>query len=210
MHGVAGGRHRPADVEQVVPERRDPLADLGGAPLLDMVFDLVDLGVQLVDQVEVALGDLVDEAVEVHADRVVRPACVLGRPRVERLFARRGLRHGDELLRRQDEIDLLVVDAVLFRHRDRDQEHANDVVAVRLDPWARLVVVDERREQELERRRVELVGEVRSQRVCGGVDQVDPARSLGHRARPQRRGRLVPDGLGFGARCGQRGARVTL
>ena len=109
----------------------------------------------VVDQVEVALGDLVDEAEQVHADGLVRAARVLGRLRVERLLAGRRLRDRHELLGREDEVDLLVVDAILVGNGDRDEQHADDVVAVRLDPRARLVVVDERRGQQLERRRMD-------------------------------------------------------
>ena len=49
-----------------------------GPPRLDVLLELVDLVVQVVDQVEVALGDLVDEAEEVHADGLVGLARVPG------------------------------------------------------------------------------------------------------------------------------------
>ena len=120
----------------------------------DEILELVDLVVEAVDQVEVALGDLVDEVVDEHADVFVRLARLLRRSRVERLLARRRLRDRDELLRRHDEVDLLVVEAILARDRDREQEDAEDVVAVRLDARPRLVVVDVRREQRRERRRL--------------------------------------------------------
>ena len=42
--------------------------DLLGGPVLDVVLELVDLVVQLVDQGEVTLGDLVDQAVGEHPD----------------------------------------------------------------------------------------------------------------------------------------------
>ena len=60
---------------------------------LDVLLELVDLVVQVVDQVEVALGDLVDEAEEVHADGLVRagtrPSAALGS---NELLVRRRLR----------------------------------------------------------------------------------------------------------------------
>ena len=45
-------------------ERREPVPDPLCGPLLDLVFELVDLLVERVDQVEEALGDVVDEVVE--------------------------------------------------------------------------------------------------------------------------------------------------
>ena len=45
-------------------------------PVLDVVLELVDLVVEAVDQVEVPLGDLVDEVVRVHPDALVG----VGRP----------------------------------------------------------------------------------------------------------------------------------
>ena len=93
-----------------MPERRDPLADLRGRPVLDVILELVDLVVQIVDQVEVALGDLVDEAEREHADVLLRPACLLGRLRVERLLVGRRLRDRHEPVGGQDEVDLLVED----------------------------------------------------------------------------------------------------
>ena len=182
-HRVARGRQRAADAQQVVAERRDPFADLRGRPLLDVILELVDLVVQVVDQVEVALGDLVDEAEREHADVLLRPACLLGRLRVERLLVGRRLRDRHELVGGQDEVDLLVEDAVLGGHRDGDQEDADDVGAVGLDPWARLVVVDGRREQKLERGRVQAFRNARADLVRRRVDQVDPAHRLGHGSR---------------------------
>ena len=40
------GRERAADVEQVVPQLRDPVADLHGRPAVDAVLELVDLVVR--------------------------------------------------------------------------------------------------------------------------------------------------------------------
>ena len=69
-HGVAHRRERAADVQEVVAERRDPLARLLGRLVLDLVLELVDLGVDVVDEIEVALRDVVDEAVRDHPRRV--------------------------------------------------------------------------------------------------------------------------------------------
>ena len=59
----------------------------------------------------------------------------------------------------------------------------DDVLAVRLDARTRLVVVDERCEQRLERCRMQTGRQVRTKLVRRRVDQVDPARTFGHTAR---------------------------
>ena len=112
-HRVARRRQRAPDVQQVVAQVGDARADLRGRPLLDLVLELVDLVVHVVDQVEVALRDLVDQPEREHARGLERRARLLRRLRVERLLVRRRLRHGHELVGREDEVDLLVVDAVL-------------------------------------------------------------------------------------------------
>ena len=150
-------------------------------------------------------------------------AGVLRGPRVERLLVRRGLRDRHELLGREDEVDLLVVDAVLVGHRDGDEEDADDVGAVRVDPRPRLVVVHERREQHRERGRVDVRpgGAPRSSSAVR-VDQVDPALGDGHSPRLAAPSAAQPGlastaaagarrrGLGLGPRRGERRARVAL
>ncbi|HEV2590685.1 MAG TPA: hypothetical protein VGU02_02210 [Gaiellaceae bacterium] len=95
-----------------------------------MVLELVDLVVECVEQVEIPLGDVVDQVVDVHADLLVRAACFLRGLRVERLLSGRCLRNGDQPFRSRDEVDLLVVDAILVGDCDGREEHAEDVVAV--------------------------------------------------------------------------------
>ena len=60
-------------------ERRDARARPLGGLRLDLVLELVDLVVERVDEVEVALGDLVDEAVGEHPGRVVGLDALLAR-----------------------------------------------------------------------------------------------------------------------------------
>ena len=101
---------------------------LGAGPRLDVLLELVDLVVQVVDQVEPALGDLVDQAEE----RTCRPApCGLHAPfgpaSCRTVLVRRRLRHRQQLLGGEDEVDLLVVDGVLGRDRHGDDEDAEDV-----------------------------------------------------------------------------------
>ncbi len=143
----------------------------------DHVLELVDLVVEVVDEIEEALGDVVDQVVGVHPDLLVRPAGLLRRLGVERLLAGRSLGDGDEDVRRRDEVDLLVVDAVLVRDGDRHEEDAEHVAALGGDarPW--LVVVHVRREQRLEGRRMHLLRQGLVQLRGRRVDQVDP---LGH------------------------------
>ena len=72
---IARRRKRAADVQESMPELRDPLADLLGRPVLDVVVELVDLVVERVDQIEVVLGDLVHQVVRDHSrDRRCRRA----------------------------------------------------------------------------------------------------------------------------------------
>ena len=152
---VARRRERAPDVQHVVAQVGDPAADLRRRPLLDLVLELVDLVVQIVDQVEVALRNVVDQPEGEHADVFLGRARLLDGLRVVRRFVRRRLRHGHEPVGREDEVHLLVIDAVLRLDRDDDEQDAEHVVPVRLDPRARLVVVDMRREQQIE---------------CSGVD----------------------------------------
>ncbi len=177
-------------------------ADLAGPGVRDDVLELVHLLIEAVDHVEEALGDLVDQVVDEHAHVLVLLAArLLGRSGVERLFARRRLRDRDELIDRHHEVDLLVVQTILVYDLDREQEDAEDVVAVRVDARPRLVVVDVRCEQRRERGRRDPVGHGRSQLLFGRIDEVDPARAVGH----VRRLRPAPDGMrptgSLSARC---------
>ncbi len=161
----------------------------------DQVLEVVDLVVEAVDEIEVALRDRVDEVVDEHPDVLVRPTGFLRRLRVERLLAGRRLRDRDEPLGRRDHVDLLVVDAVFSRDDDREQEDAEDVVAVRLDPRARFVVVDVRGEQRGARRGVDVLRQLCLQFLFGRIDEVDPPRvDVSHAAsfRPRR----LPPGPG--------------
>ena len=159
---------------------RRPISN--GAFFRDEVLELVDLVVEGVDHVEVPLGHLVDQVVDVHPDVSSWAATrFLRRRGIERLLARRRLRDRHECVHRRDEVDLLVVEAILGGHLDREQQDPEDVVAVRLDPRAWLVVVLVRcLEQRRERRRVHVLGQRISQLGRRGVDQIDP---LGHARR---------------------------
>ena len=91
----------------------------------------------------------------------------------------RRLANRHQALAHGDEVDLLVVDAVLLPDGDRDQEDAEDVVVVALEPRARLVVVARGLEQLLEGKVVDVPAEGRAELVRVGVEQVDP---VGHPA----------------------------
>ena len=130
------GDERPPDVEQVVPELRDAPAGLLGRPLVDVLLQLVDLLVDVVEQVEVPLGDLVDEVVRDHPRgqlAAMDVAELLDAAGVERLLGARSLADGDDPVAGENEIDLLVEDAVFFRQGNGHEGQAEDVVAVALD-----------------------------------------------------------------------------
>ena len=201
MHRVADRRERPAHVEQVVAQPGDALADLLRRPRVDAFLELVDLVVQRVDEAEVVLGQLVEEDVgdlpdgSLLASRLPRVEHGRG---VERVAALGGLAHGDEPVARGDEVDLLVDHAVLVADAHRDQEDAEDVVAVPLDAGARLVVVARRLAEQLERPLVQLLRKRLPKLVLVRVEQVDPLGALGHpagfdagRGKPPRPGRYV-------------------
>jgi hypothetical protein len=140
-NGVPHRRQRPPDVEQVVTEVRDPRARLRRKSGLDALFDLVDLLVQVVDQVEVALGDVVEEAVGDHARRVGRLHRPLHRLDVVRRAPVRRLPHRQQRVACEDDVDLLVEDLVALVQDDGGEEDAEDVVAVSLHRGTGLVLV---------------------------------------------------------------------
>ena len=65
------------------------------------------------------------------------------------LALRGGLAHGEERVVREDDVDLLVVDAVLLALGDGDEEDAEDVVAMPLQRRPRIVRVLRRRQEPL-------------------------------------------------------------
>ena len=167
-------------MQELVAELREPDARERRPELVDAVLEHVDLAVDRVEEVEVRVGDVVDQALDEDADRHAR----LGRGRqhgrlVRRPVARR-LAHGHEQLRRRDEGDLLTGDAVIGQRQHRDQ-HPEDVGAVTLDhrPW--LAVLGRRCCEGLDDGRVDVDGERRVQLLAGRVDEIEPAR--GHEPR---------------------------
>ena len=81
---------------------------------------------------------------------------------------------------RHDDVDLLVEHSVFLGHGDRDEEDAEDVVAVRLQCWTRLVLMTGRRDEQLKCRLLDRPWQLRANLVRGRIDQVDP---LGHNGR---------------------------
>src|SRR5262245_35800313 len=59
--GVAGRQEGPPDVQEVMAEVRQVHPHLARRPVVDVLLELVDLVVDVVEEVEIALGDLVDE-----------------------------------------------------------------------------------------------------------------------------------------------------
>ena len=78
----------------------------------------------------------------------------------------------------RDEVDFLVVDAILGSYGDREQEDPEDVFVVGIDPRAWLIRVLVRREQRRQRRCMDRVGQMTHQLVFSGVDEFDPARGV--------------------------------
>jgi len=120
-------------------------------------------------------------ASEVHVDHVVE---VLDRHLVEGPVACRRLADRQDDIVRRDDVDLLVEDLVLAAPADRDDEDRVDVVRVRLDRRARLVVVPDRLEQPFHRPVMQLPRQARPQALLARVEQVDPP---GHAAGVRRR-----------------------
>ena len=110
----------------------------------------------------------------------VRVAGLLQRADVEGPLARRRLAHGERHLGRQDEVDLLVEDPVFLGDADGDEQHAEDIGAVRLEGRPRVLVDAGRRDEPLDRARVELDRGLGQHLLARGVQQVDPARGRTH------------------------------
>ena len=89
---------------------------------------------------------------------------------------------------REHEVDLLVEDSVVLRDGDRDDEDAEDVVAVALEPRTGRRAHGRVGEQLLERAPVELDRRFADELVPRGVEEVDPAHAAGHSARLAPRG----------------------
>jgi hypothetical protein len=168
-------------VQQVVAEVGDALPCLLSRLEVDLVLELVDLGVDVVDEIEVPLRDVVDDPVQDHPGGVGRANDGPDRLDVVGLAPLGGrLAHGEDAVVREHDSDLLVVDAVLLGHRPREQEDPEDVVAVPLERRPRLVVVARVGDEQLDGGLLEVTRRRRPQRLRVGVQQVDPVR--GHPA----------------------------
>src|SRR4029077_13183700 len=88
----------------------------------------------------------------------------------------RSLANRKEALTRSDQVDFLVVDAILVRYEHGDEKHPEDVVTVTFELWPRLVIVPCGCQQLLERAGVDVLRQVPSQLLGRRVEQVDPLR----------------------------------
>jgi hypothetical protein len=114
--------------------------------------------------------------VDDHAGILVRSGRVANVARVIRPAALgRRLPHRDEGTLGEYEVELRVVDEILVGDRDRDEEDAEDVVAVALQLRARLVTVLRRRQQLREGGCVDALGKVLPDLVLRRVEEIDPA-----------------------------------
>ena len=154
---------------------RDPRANLRRGPRLDLVFELVDVVVELVHEGQVALGDLVVQAVHAHT-RHVASRCRGGADVVEGegRGVRQRLAHSDEPLSGRQQVDLVVDHPVLGLEVFGRDQHPEEVVAVRLQAGAGLVVMVGRGQQPLEGAGVDLAGHGRPNGGNVRVQQVDP------------------------------------
>ena len=156
----------------------EPAANALAGPLLDPVFELVDLVVQVVDEVEEALGDLVEEVVRDHARGKAVAARLLHRAEVDRRAVGWCLAHGEDRVLGEDQVDLLVVHAVLGYDLDRHEEDPEDVAAVALELRPGFVVVPGRREEIFHGQVMDRMREGSANRLLVGVEQIDPIRSI--------------------------------
>jgi hypothetical protein len=167
---------RPPDVEEIVPQLRDPNPHLARGPAFDALFELVDLFVQRIDQIEEVVGDQIDDVVDDHARALVGLLAdrLVYRVKVAGLAALGCLADRYDTVPGRDDVDLLVVDPVLLADCDRQQEDSEEVVVVTFEPRPRLVVVHGRLEQLFERALVDLGGECLRHLPFSGVEEIDP------------------------------------
>ena len=118
--------------EQLVPRFEQPGTDVCRPQLVDPVLEVVDTGVDGIHEVEIAVRDVIDDAM--HEDADSRPLVVCGVEdcRVEGRSARCRLSHGDEQLRCRDDVDLLRVHVAVASRADGDED-AEDVTPVPLE-----------------------------------------------------------------------------
>src|SRR5439155_24059371 len=95
-HSVARRAERPPNPEQVVAQAAQTATDVLRAVYRNPILQLVDLVVQRVDDVEEALGYLVDQVIGEHTDLFMQPARFLRRLWIEWLLAGRRLRNRQE------------------------------------------------------------------------------------------------------------------
>ena len=177
-HRAARRADGSARMDQVVAEVGDAAPNAQARPPVDVVLELVDLGVDRVDDLEVGLRDVVD-----HPEHQLPHADVLGGLEaavVPGLALRRRLAHDDEPVRRGDEVDLLALDPVLLGnrgHRDEDGEH---VVAVSLEP--RTLSLAGLRRQHVDDSVVDALRKGLHDLVLRRIEELEPALSHEHRA----------------------------
>jgi len=94
---------------------------------------------------------------------------------VERLLAGRGLADGDDPVARDDEVDLLVEDAILLGHRHGDEKQPDDVAAVTPDARAQVRAVRIGRPQQLlQRIRADAVRQMLTKLLVVRIQEIGP------------------------------------
>jgi hypothetical protein len=131
-------------LRDVVAKTRQAVADGLAGPVLDVILELVDLAMDPIDEVKEVLGNEVHDAIGEHPSRQSFSTHVMDGREIQRRALVWCLADRERQAGCQDEIDLLVVHAVLGRHDHGNEEHAEHVVAVTLESRAWLVLMDVR------------------------------------------------------------------
>jgi hypothetical protein len=168
-------------VQQIVPQAADTLAHPLARPVVDVILELVDLGVDRDDDVQERGGYVVEETEEELAGRHASRGRVLQRFRRPRLTALGRLTDRYQELGGCDDVDLSVHDAILLRDRDGIEEDPQHVRPVTLEKRPGVLVSGWGRERlhyvgiDADRKRT-------AQLLVGRIEEVDPARAHRWRA----------------------------
>jgi hypothetical protein len=157
----------------------DTPADLLTRPVVEVVLELVDLGVHGDDDVEEGRRDVVDEPEEELADRCFPRCCDLEGLGAPGLTPRRCLPHGDDEIGSRDEVHLPVDDAILLRKRQRVDKDAQHVRPMTLEQRP-CVLVARCGRQGLHDVRVDSGRKRTEELLVGRIEEIDPAGTGAH------------------------------
>ena len=149
-------------------------------PRADVVLEVVDLVVEAVDNGQEPFGDLVDQEIEAHSRRRI-VTMRRGHQRVQVALGLTGrcLANRNDSVKSRDHVDLVAGHTAVVADLGKHEE-AEDVVPVRLQPRARLVVVAGRGVQPVGDRHVQIGGHRGLDRRIIWIGEVDPPMSIRH------------------------------